>query len=39
MGASEAILLDREGARVVLGDILHSEGMSVEAEIAAKGGE
>ena len=39
MGASEAILFAREGARVVLGDILDAEGKRVEAEIAAKGGE
>jgi len=39
MGASEAILFAREGARVVLGDILDVEGRRVEAEIAAKGGE
>jgi NAD(P)-dependent dehydrogenase (short-subunit alcohol dehydrogenase family) len=39
MGASEAILFAREGARVVLGDILDAEGKRVEAEIARKGGE
>jgi NAD(P)-dependent dehydrogenase (short-subunit alcohol dehydrogenase family) len=39
MGASEAILFAREGARVVMGDILDAEGKAVEAEIAGKGGE
>ena len=39
MGAAEAILFAREGARVVLGDILDAEGKRVEAEIAGKGGE
>jgi NAD(P)-dependent dehydrogenase (short-subunit alcohol dehydrogenase family) len=39
MGAAEARLFAREGARVILGDVLESEGRRVEAEIAAKGGE
>jgi cyclopentanol dehydrogenase len=39
MGAAEARLFAREGARVVLGDILELEGKTVEAEIAAKGGQ
>jgi len=39
MGAAEAILFAREGARVVLGDILDAEGKRVEAEITGKGGE
>jgi 3alpha(or 20beta)-hydroxysteroid dehydrogenase len=39
MGAVEARLFAREGARVVVGDILEGEGRQVEAEIAAKGGE
>src|SRR5712664_725086 len=39
MGAAEARLFAREGARVVIGDILEAEGRAVEAEIAAKGGE
>jgi NAD(P)-dependent dehydrogenase (short-subunit alcohol dehydrogenase family) len=39
MGASEAILFAREGARVVLGDILDAEGQRVEVEITGKGGE
>jgi NAD(P)-dependent dehydrogenase (short-subunit alcohol dehydrogenase family) len=39
MGAAEARLFAREGARVVLGDILEAEGKRVEAEIAGGGGE
>jgi len=39
MGASEAILFAREGARVVLADILDAEGKRVEAEIAGQGGQ
>ena len=39
MGAAEALLFAREGARVVLGDILDAEGERVEAEITGKGGE
>lgn len=39
MGAAEGRLFAREGARVVLGDILADEGRQVEAEIRAKGGE
>ena len=39
MGAAEARLFAREGARVVLGDILEAEGKAVEGEIAAKGGQ
>ena len=39
MGAAEAILFAREGARVVLGDVLDAEGERVEAEISGKGGE
>ena len=39
MGASEARLFAREGARVVIGDILEAEGRAVEADIRAKGGE
>jgi NAD(P)-dependent dehydrogenase (short-subunit alcohol dehydrogenase family) len=39
MGASEARLFAREGAQVVLGDILEAEGQAVEADIKAKGGE
>jgi NAD(P)-dependent dehydrogenase (short-subunit alcohol dehydrogenase family) len=38
MGAAEAKLFAREGAQVVLGDVLEVEGRAVEAEIAAKGG-
>ena len=39
MGASEARLFAREGARVVIGDILEAEGRAVEAEIRAAGGD
>jgi NAD(P)-dependent dehydrogenase (short-subunit alcohol dehydrogenase family) len=39
MGAAEARMFAREGAQVVLGDVLDDEGRAVEAEIAAKGGQ
>ena len=39
MGAVEARLFAREGARVILGDILEAEGKQVEADIRAAGGE
>jgi NAD(P)-dependent dehydrogenase (short-subunit alcohol dehydrogenase family) len=39
MGAAEARLFAREGARVIIGDILAAEGQAVEADIKAKGGE
>ncbi len=39
MGAAEARLFAREGARIVVGDILDAEGKSVEAEVNARGGE
>jgi NAD(P)-dependent dehydrogenase (short-subunit alcohol dehydrogenase family) len=39
MGAAEARLFAREGARVVLGDVLEAEGHAVQADISAKGGE
>ena len=39
MGAEEARLLAREGARVVLGDVLDAEGKAVEGQIRAAGGE
>ncbi|HYB70635.1 MAG TPA: SDR family NAD(P)-dependent oxidoreductase, partial [Candidatus Bathyarchaeia archaeon] len=39
MGAVEAAMFAREGARVVLGDVLDAEGKAVEAAITAKGGE
>ncbi len=39
MGACEARLFAREGARVVIGDLRESEGRAVEAEIVANGGE
>ncbi len=38
MGAAEARMFAREGAQVVLGDVLDPEGRAVEAEIAGKGG-
>ncbi|HEU4370940.1 MAG TPA: glucose 1-dehydrogenase [Methylomirabilota bacterium] len=39
MGAAEARLFAREGARVVLGDVLQAEGRAVESDVAAKGGD
>ena len=39
MGAAEARLFAREGARVVIGDVLEAEGQAVEADVRAKGGE
>jgi len=39
MGAAEARLFVREGARVVIGDVLDADGREVETEIRAKGGE
>jgi NAD(P)-dependent dehydrogenase (short-subunit alcohol dehydrogenase family) len=39
MGAAEARLFAREGARVVLGDVLETEGRAAETEIAAGGGQ
>ena len=39
MGASEAKLFAREGAKVVIGDLLEEEGRRLEAEIAEAGGE
>ncbi|HSB62343.1 MAG TPA: SDR family NAD(P)-dependent oxidoreductase, partial [Vicinamibacteria bacterium] len=39
MGAVEAALFAREGAKVVLGDVLDAEGKMVEAEIRKAGGE
>ena len=38
-GAAEARLFAKEGAKVVIGDILDAEGQQVEAEIAESGGE
>ena len=38
-GATEAQLFSREGAKVVLGDILDEAGRQVEAAIRAAGGE
>jgi NAD(P)-dependent dehydrogenase (short-subunit alcohol dehydrogenase family) len=39
MGAEEARLFAREGAKVVVADVLEQEGQHVAAEIAAAGGE
>ena len=39
MGAAEARMFAREGARVVIGDVLDTEGRQVEAEISEAGGE
>ena len=39
MGACEARLFAREGARVVIGDLRENEGRTVAAEIVANGGE
>jgi NAD(P)-dependent dehydrogenase (short-subunit alcohol dehydrogenase family) len=39
MGAAEARLFAREGARVVVADVLDGEGKAVEAAITAAGGE
>lgn len=39
MGAEEARLFAREGAKVVIADVLDDEGKQVEAEIAESGGE
>jgi NAD(P)-dependent dehydrogenase (short-subunit alcohol dehydrogenase family) len=39
LGAAQALLFAREGARVVLADVLDAEGRRVAAEIAGKGGE
>ena len=39
MGAAEAKLLAREGAKVAIGDVLEEDGKAVEAEIAEAGGE
>ena len=39
MGAAEAKLFAREGAKVAIGDILEPEGRQVEAEIVEAGGE
>ena len=39
MGASEARIFAREGAKVVIGDVLDAEGRQLEAEINEVGGE
>ena len=39
MGAAEARMFAREGAKVVIGDVLEAEGRQVEAEINEVGGE
>ena len=38
MGAVEAKLFAKEGAKVVIGDVLEEEGRAVEAEISEVGG-
>ena len=38
-GAAEAMLFAREGAKVVIGDILDDEGSQIEAQIAELGGD
>ena len=38
MGASEATIFAREGARVIVGDILEAEGKAVAEKIASNGG-
>ena len=38
-GAAEAVLFAREGAKVVIGDLLDDEGKQVEAQIAELGGD
>ena len=38
-GAAEAILFAREGAKVVIGDLLDDEGRQIEAQIAELGGD
>ena len=39
MGASEAKLFAREGAKVIICDLLEEEGRQIEAQIAEAGGE
>ena len=39
MGESHARLLAREGARVIIGDVLHEEGRALARSISAEGGE
>ncbi len=39
MGAAEARLFAREGAKVAIADVLEEDGRKVEAEIAESGGE
>ena len=39
MGAAEAKMFAREGAKVVIGDVLDDEGRRTEAEINEMGGE
>ena len=39
MGAVEAKLFAKEGAKVIIGDMLEEEGREVEAEINETGGE
>jgi NAD(P)-dependent dehydrogenase (short-subunit alcohol dehydrogenase family) len=39
MGAAEARLFAREGARIVIADVLEAEGRAVQAEVEAAGGQ
>ncbi|MCY3637492.1 MAG: SDR family NAD(P)-dependent oxidoreductase, partial [Chloroflexi bacterium] len=39
MGAEECRILSREGAKVVIADVMEDEGRQVEAEIAESGGD
>ncbi|MDA1128605.1 MAG: SDR family NAD(P)-dependent oxidoreductase [Chloroflexi bacterium] len=39
MGAAEARLFAKEGAKVIIGDMLEEEGRKLEAEINEAGGE
>jgi len=39
MGRSEATIFAREGARVVVGDVLEADGHEVAEKIAAAGGQ
>ncbi len=39
MGAEEARIFAREGAKVVIGDISEDDGRAVEAQIAEAGGQ
>ena len=39
LGAADALLFAREGAKVVIGDVLEVEGREVEAQISGTGGD